>query len=174
MDPNIIKYYFTNEKTPGNTPKNYQNQPFINNFNFFPLKVPNCNNNNNHINLNLNNNKDNACSIMNNDIIKIDESKVDEYKEKVKDVMDRFASFAFISSDIKKEDFVNSAIYLSDMMNKINIIDKKNCPQKLISPKTEMQYPGLISKKFEKNEQIFTLSLISNILEEKGINVNIY
>ena len=173
LDPNIIKYYFTNEKTPGNTPKNDQNQPLINNFNFFPLKVPNYNNNNNHINLNLNN-KDNACFIMKNDIIKIDKSKVDEYKKKVKDVMDRFASFAFIPSDIKKEDFLNSAVYLSDMMNKINIIDKKNCPQKLISPKTEMQYPSLISKKFEKNEQIFTLSLISNILEEKGINVNIY
>ena len=178
---NIIKYYFTNEKkenkndfikSPGNIFKNDQNQPFINNFNFFQPNVPNYNNNN--INLNLNNKDNNASTIMKNDIIKIDESKVDEYKKEVKDVMDHFASFAFIPSDIKKEDFVNSAVYLSDMMNKINIIEKKNCPQKLISPKTVMQYPGLISKKFEKKDQIFTLSLISNILEEKGINVNIY
>lgn len=156
---NIIKYYFTNEKkenkndfikSPGNIFKNDQNQPLINNFNFFPPKVPNYYNNN--INLNLNNKDNNASTFMKNDIIKIDESKIDEYKKEVKDVMDHFASFAFIPSDIKKEDFVNSAVYLSDMMNKINIIEKKNCPQKLISPKTEMQYPGLISKKFEKKE----------------------
>ena len=32
----------------------------------------------------------------------------------------------------------------------------------------------VISKSFGKDDQIFTLSLISDILEEKGINVNIY
>ena len=109
-----------------------------------------------------------------NTVLKIDESKIDDYKKEVKDIMDHFASYAFISNDIKEEDFINSAVYLSDMMNKINLIEKKKSPQKLISPKNIMKYPGLISKSFEKDDQLFTLSLISDILEEKGINVNIY
>ena len=186
---NILKYYFINEKEENKNIKpikmfspiilnnniNNQliNQPNnkINNFNSNP---PNFDINNNNIDLNLNNIDNNIPLLSQNDIMKIDEEKIDEYKQEVKDVMNHFASYAFIPSDIKEEDFINSAVYLSDMMNKINIIEKKKCPNKLISPKTVMKYPGLITKKFEKNEQIFTLSLISNILEEKGINVNIY
>ena len=189
LSQNILKYYFINEKEENKNIKpikmfspiilnnniNNQliNQPNnkINNFNSNP---PNFDINNNNIDLNLNNIDNNIPLLSQNDIMKMDEEKIDEYKQEVKDVMNHFASYAFIPSDIKEEDFINSAVYLSDMMNKINIIEKKKCPNKLISPKTVMKYPGLITKKFEKNEQIFTLSLISNILEEKGINVNIY
>ena len=184
LSQNILKYYFTNEKEENkksikmfspinninNQPNNQPNNNFINNFNYNP---PNIDINNN-IDLNMNNLDNNIPLLSQNDIMKMDEAKIDEYKQEVKDVMDHFASYAFIPSDIKEEDFINSAVYLSDMMNKINIIEKKKCPNKLISTKKVMKYPGLITKKFEKNEQIFTLSLISNILEEKGINVNIY
>ena len=184
LSQNILKYYFTNEKEENkkkikmfspinninNQPINQPNNNFINNFNYNP---PNIDINNN-IDLNMNNLDNNISLLSQNDIMKMDEAKIDEYKQEVKDVMDHFASYAFIPSDIKEEDFINSAVYLSDMMNKINIIEKKKCPNKLISTKKVMKYPGLITKKFEKNEQIFTLSLISNILEEKGINVNIY
>ena len=159
------------------------NNNIINNNNFIPINLQNNNNNFNNNNKNNNNfnqvnqglnliNIDNNVPI--NTIIKIDESKVGEYKKEVKDIMDHFASYAFMSNDIKEEDFINSAVYLSDMMNKINLIERKKCPQKLISPKKAMKYPGLVSKSFGKDDQIFTLSLISDILEEKGINVNIY
>ena len=49
-----------------------------------------------------------------------------------------------------------------------------NYPYKFHDSKVVLKYPGLISSKFGENEKIFVLSLIKDILEEKGINVSIY
>ena len=59
-------------------------------------------------------------------------------------------------------------------MKQININDKKQYPYKLNNPKTILKYPGLISNNVNENDYPYVLSLISEILAEKGINSNIY
>ena len=60
-------------------------------------------------------------------------------------------------------------------MKQINIKEEKN---KFYNANNILKYPGLISIDFNKkdynDDYIFILSLISKILEEKGINVSIY
>ena len=99
---------------------------------------------------------------------------IGEYKKNVKDVMEHFASCAFIKSDLKIGDYINSAVYLSYMMKKINLDEQKNYPFKFYNKKEILKYPGLISNVFHNEDYIFILSLIAQILEEKGINVSIY
>lgn len=65
-------------------------------------------------------------------------------------------------------------MYVSDLINKINTYEKKNYPDKTIEKKQILKSPGLLSDNFQKEDNIFILSLISQILGEKGINVNIY
>ena len=90
--------------------------------------------------------------------------------------MNHFASLAFLPSEtgIDTGDFINSAVLLSDLMNKINSIEKKSNPEKIFNSKKKLKYPGLISSKFNKSGKYFILSMISDVLEEKGINVTIY
>ena len=102
------------------------------------------------------------------------ENDIEIYKKEVKEVMNHFSSISFISGEIKVEDFINSAAYLSHIIKKINLMEKVNYPDKFYDSKNIIKYPGLISPKFGEDEQLFILSLISKILSEKGINVTIY
>ena len=49
--------------------------------------------------------------------------------------MNHFASLAFLPSEtgIDTGDFINSAVLLSDLMNKINSIEKKSNPEKIFN-----------------------------------------
>ena len=91
--------------------------------------------------------------------------------------MNHFASLSFIPGDIKVEDFINGAIYVSEKLKKINEIEKANFPQKFYDSKNITKYPGLIYHKNKNDdqfdEQLFILSLIAETLSEKGINVTI-
>jgi len=91
-------------------------------------------------------------------------------QKKVSDVLEHFASCCYIKNEISKEEFINSAVYVSVLINKINIKEKKYLPDKFIEPKQILKNPGLLSKNSEKDDNIFILSLMSNILVEKGIN----
>ena len=107
---------------------------------------------------------------------------IEEQKKNVSEVMEHFVSLAFLQNEIPKETYINSAVYVSDLMNKINIKEQKKYPNKFYNPKLILKKPGLLTKssqndkdeKEKKEEENFVLSLISQILEEKGINVSIY
>ena len=156
---NIIDNSFNNNNNNNFNNNNLPKKNLDNNINNFKNEI---NNNNNFIpkNINVNNQQKN----------------LDLYKDQVKDVMNHFASLAFLPSGSPMDtgDFISSAAYLSDLMNKINIAEKKLCPKKFHNPKKVLKLPGLISSKFEKNEQVFVLSMLSDVLEEKGINTSIY
>ena len=157
----------------------YSNMNNMNNKNNMNMIMNNANNknpNNNYNNNNNNNNKIIMNNIPQNNFFKIieGEDSIDQYKKEVKDVMNHFSSLAFIPSDINVGDFINSALYLSYMMKIINVIEQMKYPFKFHDSKQVLKYPGLISSQFGENEKIFILSLIKDILEEKGINVSIY
>ena len=100
--------------------------------------------------------------------------------------MNHFASISYISADIGLGDFINSAVKVSDLMNQINSVEKKNEPNKFYNPEKLLEYPGLISNKLDKNDKkdnkhkkvkkdnIFILGLMSKIMTQKGINVALY
>ena len=84
--------------------------------------------NNNKLNNNqLNNNKLNIIKIPQNNFFKLDngENDIDEIKKNAKEVMQHFASYAFIKTEIKLPDFINSAVILSSLIKKINISEEK-------------------------------------------------
>ena len=110
---------------------------------------------------------------------------IEGQKKNVSEIMSHFASLAFLQNEIPKETYINSAVYVSDLMNKINIEEQKKHPHKFYDPKLILQKPGLLTQasqneteekdeKEKKEEEIFVLSIISKILEEKGINAGIY
>ena len=186
---NMPKLCITSGNNNNNINNNIQIKQAINPSPNNPISIGfyNMNNNNNMNNINVkninnqkpNNNNNNNILISNipeNNFLKIvdGEDSIDQYKKEVKDVMNHFSSLAFIPSDIKVNDFINSAVYLSYMMKKINVIEQMKYPFKFHDSKEKSKYPGLISSQFGENEKIFILSLIKNILEEKGINVSIY
>ena len=102
------------------------------------------------------------------------EKSIINEQKKISEVIEHFASNAFLQKEIPKEVYINGAVYVSDLINKINIYEKKNYPDKTIEKKQILKSPGLLSDNFQKEDNIFILSLISQILGEKGINVNIY
>jgi hypothetical protein len=106
--------------------------------------------------------------------IKHYQKEIESFQSNVKEAMDHFSSVAFISDEVKLDDYINSAVYVSDLMKKININDKKNHPEKLINPKKILNYPGLINNSSNKEDYNFILSLIYKTLKEKGINTAIY
>ena len=93
-------------------------------------------------------------------------------KENAKEILKHFSSLASTSANIKKDDYINSTVIVSDLIKQINIKEQKKYPNKFIKTKEILKMPGLLSKaNNKKNEdEKFILSLISNILEEKGIN----
>jgi len=107
---------------------------------------------------------------------------IEEQKRNVSEVMTHFASLAFLQNEIPKEDYINSVVYVSDLMNKINIKEQKKHPNKFYNPKQILQKPWLLTKESQiekdkketKKDQNFILSMISQILREKGINASIY
>ena len=102
------------------------------------------------------------------------ENDIEKAKIEAKEVKDHFCSIAFQKGEVKIDDYINSAVYVSDLMKKININEKKNHPEKLVNPKKILKYPGLISDTCNKENNNFILSLIYKILKEKGINTLIY
>ena len=92
--------------------------------------------------------------------------------------MDHFTSIAFIKTEVKIDEYINSAVYVSDLMKKINNNDKKNHPEYFKNPKKIIKYPGLISNSSNKDDikddHYFILSLIYKILKQKGISTSIY
>ena len=132
-------------------------------------------NKNNINNINLNKDK----SPVNNNFFeekeKIEEIEdIEEHVKNAKDIITHLASCAFIKNEIKVEDYINSAANLSDLMKHININKKINYPSIFHDHKIILKYPGLISNTILDEDYIFILSLIAQILEEKGINVSIY
>ena len=150
------------------------NQPLYENKN----NAPSFNNNNTNNNNNkLNDNNFEIGIIQPNNFLKKYEpviDDIDKYKKEVEGVTNHFASLAFVPGNIDKGDFINSAAYLSHMIKNINIIEKQKYPNKFHDFKTIVKSPGLISSAFGDNEKLFILSLIADVLEQKGINVSIY
>ena len=99
---------------------------------------------------------------------------INNEQKKIKEIIDHFASVAFLQNETQKEEYINSAVYVSDLMNNINNKEKKYYPDKFIEPKQILNKPGLICGNSQKEDNIFILSLISIILEEKNINSCIY
>ena len=200
LSQKILKYYFSEKLNDFNlnndTIINQDINTILNKISIIDNSFNNNNNNNfnNNINNNFNNNNipkknlDNNINNFKNEInnnnnfipininVNHQQKNLDLYKDQVKDVMNHFASLAFLPSGSPMDtgDFISSAAYLSDLMNKINIAEKKLSPKKFHNPKKVLKLPGLISSKFEKNEQVFVLSMLSDVLEEKGINTSIY
>ena len=177
MNNNINSNNFNNNK-------NYiPMQPLFNNNNGFqPVNNPPImgynnqqQNNNNIININQQNipNKKNKI-IQQNNFISNNNSNIDSNKKEVSDIIKHFASLAFIQGNIDKGDFINSAVYISDKIKQINDQEKLIYPYKFHDSKVILKYPGLISSKFDDEQKLFILSLISDVLEEKGISVSIY
>ena len=135
-------------------------------------------NNNNDVNLieynQLNFPNNNKKIIPNNNFIAYNNPDIDSNKKEVIDIIKHFASLAFIPGNIDKEDFINSAVYISDKIKQINDQEKSFYPYKFHDSKVILKYPGLISSKFNDEDKLFILSLISDVLEEKGISVSIY
>ena len=98
---------------------------------------------------------------------------VKSLKEDVKEALEHFSSLAFISSEIKKEDFINSTAIVSSMIKKINKEEKKNSPNKFENPNEILKNPGLLSEQINEKDNTYVLSLLSKILEDKGINSSI-
>jgi hypothetical protein len=138
------------------------------------MKISVNNKNNNNIICNDNNN--NKINI--NSGIKLINAKkeedIEENKKNAIELLEHFTSCAFLQNPIKVEDYINSAVYVSYLMKQININDKINKPNSFHDIKTTLQYPGLISETAFPQDYIFILSLIGKILEDKGIDVNIY
>ena len=59
-------------------------------------------------------------------------------------------------------------------MNKINIKEQINHPEKFNNPKQILKKPGLLTEKSQKEDYTFVWSIIAKILGEKGINSCIY
>ena len=171
-------YNFINSKN--NQPNNINNQQNLETkiilSNEIPLKSNEKNNNNINNQIPKHNNEIKLISQNNFFKPKISEKKdIESYKQEVKDVTNHFASMAFIPGNIDKGDFINSAVYLSHIIKKINIQEKLIYPYKFHDSKVILKYPGLISStSFGEPEKLFILSLICDVLEEKGINVSIY
>ena len=156
----------------------------------------NYNTNYNQLNPNeIYNNNDNELSfktINSNNFFNSDNSNYEDInllKKEKKEEMNHFASISYISADIGLGDFINSAVKVSDLMNQINSVEKKNEPKKFYNPEEILEYPGLISNKLDKNDKkdnkhkkdkkdkkdnIFILGLMSKIMTQKGINVALY
>ena len=129
--------------------------------NYNPYKISDPNNSNKH--------SKTPDKLLNNK-----ETSIINEQKKVSEVIEHFASNAFLQKEIPKEVYINSAVYVSDLINKINAYEKKNYPDKTIEKKQILKSPGLLSDNFQKEDNIFILSLISQILGEKAINVDIY
>ena len=180
---NTINKQFNNlidieDKVKGKN-KNDKNKNNFKKVTLFKLQVKNSgynnnnNSNNNIINNDNNNNKININS-GNNLINEKKEEDIEENKKYAIEVLEHFASCAFLQNEIKVEDFINSAVYVSYLIKQININEKINKPNSFHDIKTTLKYPGLISDIPLPEDYIFILSLIGKILEDKGIDVNIY
>ena len=152
FNQNTLKYYFSDDTIIINHKQNLNN------------------------NNNSNSNKNKISIIYPNNLIETKISKeknMELYKQHLKDVISHFASMALIPGNIDKGDFINSAVSLSYIIKKINIQEKQIFPGKFLDSKAILKYPGLISYSFSEKEKLFILSLLSIILEEKGINVTL-
>jgi len=98
---------------------------------------------------------------------------VESLKEDVKETLDHFSSLAFIPSEIKKEDFINSTAIVSSMIKQINKKEKENNPNKFENPNKILKNPGLLSEQINEKDNTYVLSLLSKILEDKGIDSSI-
>ena len=100
---------------------------------------------------------------------------INSTKKEIKEVMNHFAYISHIKADIGVGDFINSAVKVSDLMNQMNSIEKNNEPNKFYNSEKILEYPGLISEKFDKKkDKIYILGLMSKMLTQNGINVAIY
>ena len=102
--------------------------------------------------------------------------KFENFKKEEKEVIDHFISLNYLQNEIKMEDYLNNTSYLSSLVKQQNIEEIKKNKNQFINPEEYCKLPGLIEEKEKPNEKDynFILSLIYKILNEKGINVNIY
>ena len=83
--------------------------------------------------------------------------------------MEHFASISYLTYDIGAGDFINSAVKVSDLMNKINLIEKTNEPGKIHNSDDILKYPGLISNDFGEKRKIIYISItIKNFVSKRN------
>ena len=111
-------------------------------------------------------NKNSVKNVENKDIV--------FYEKEQKQIMNHFASLSTNKGNINVGDCINNAVYLSHKMKKINKNEKIKNPNKFHDFKEIIKYPGLISSKYDEDVQLFILSLIADVLSQKGIKVTIY
>ena len=111
-------------------------------------------------------NKNSVKNVENKDIV--------FYEKEEKQIMNHFASLSTNKGNINVGDCINNAVYLSHKMKKINKNEKIKNPNKFHDFKEIIKYPGLISSKYDEDVQLFILSLIADVLSQKGIKVTIY
>ena len=126
-------------------------------------------NNNNQNNINIFPNTLNNPSFINNY-----NNNMKKEKQKAEEIIKHLSSIALTDKGIKEEDYINCAVHLSYIMNQININEQKQYPYKFNNPKKILKYPGLISNEIKDNDYPYLLSLISEVLGEKGINASVY
>ena len=103
----------------------------------------------------------------------LEEKEVKEEKEKeIKEAMNNLASIS--SHKIDNENYIQSAAFLSKLMKNTNQKEQKKHPEKFNNIKVSLKYPELISNQFDKKDYNFILSLIAQILGEKGTLVSVY
>ena len=97
------------------------------------------------------------------------------YPEKIeiKELIKHFSSISYISADIGKGDFIKVVVKISNLMNKLNSIEKDEQPDKFHNIDEILKYPGLLSQEFTERDKLYILALISKTLIEKGINASI-
>ena len=109
-----------------------------------------------------------------NSIKNVEKKDIVFYEKEEKQIMNHFASLSTNKGNINVGDCINNAVYLSHKMKKINKNEKIKNPNKFHDFKEIIKYPGLISSKYDEDVQLFILSLIADVLSQKGIKVTIY
>ena len=105
---------------------------------------------------------------------KSEDESIPNKKNEIKEMLNHFASLSSNSNN-NTGDIINNAVHVSDLINKLNTIEKANEPGKFLDSDSILKYPGLISDdEFGEKEKLYILALISKVLSEKGINVGIY
>ena len=180
---NTINKQFNNlidieDKVKGKN-KNDKNKNNFKKVTLFKLQVKNSGYNNNNSNNNIINNDNNNNKINinsgNNLINEKKEEDIEENKKYAIEVLEHFASCAFLQNEIKVEDFINSAVYVSYLINQININEKINKPNSFHDIKTTLKYPGLnvnIYKEkqgFDKLDGASLQYLFSGLTEKKNM-----
>ena len=103
-----------------------------------------------------------------------EEIEIERIKRDPQEVIEHFSSMALMKNEIKLDDYINSAVYISNLMKEININEKRENRDKIPNPKKILKYPWLISDNPFKEDYKFILSLFYKILKEKEINTLIY